>query len=192
LAFALSLGVCYLPYFLTSGARVIGYLPQYFGERFNMGLANLMIPVLQQIGLHPDDGLLLLILAVLGLIGLVMVLRPAADGLTAVRRCIWLIGAATLLTQNLFSWYMLWLLPLAAIFVRPGRLLGLRAEGWTGWWLFCGLVGLSYTFFIRWQPVPTALWAQYAPLFGLLLWDAGRSLWERRFGRIIVERARAG
>jgi hypothetical protein len=89
-------------------------------------------------------------------------------------------GAFTLLTQNLFSWYLLWLLPLVALFVRPGRLLGLRAEAWTGWWLFCGLVALSYTFFIDWAPVPAALWIQFAPLWGLLLWDAGQHLWRRR------------
>ncbi|MGD9046860.1 MAG: hypothetical protein PVF77_02300, partial [Anaerolineae bacterium] len=74
------------------------------------------------------------------------------------------------------------LLPLVALFVRPGRLLGLRADAWTGWWLFCGLVALSYTFFIRWEPVPAALWAQFVPLYGLLLWDAGRFLWSKRLG----------
>ncbi len=78
----------------------------------------------------------------------------------AVRRSIWLIGAFTLLTQNLFSWYMLWLLPLLALFLKPGCLLGVRADAWTGWRLFCGLVALSYTFFIGWRPVLSALLAQ--------------------------------
>ena len=183
LAFALGLGACYLPYLWTSGPQVLGYLPRYFGERFNMGLAGLLIPQLERLGLDPDLGVLALTLGVLALLGLGMVLRPAASGEVAVRRCVWLIGAYTLLTQNLFSWYLLWLLPLVAVFLRPGRLLGLRADGWTGWWLFCGLVALSYTFFIRWQPVPAMLWAQFVPLYGLLLWDAGRFLWRRGFGR---------
>lgn len=182
LAFALGLGVCYLPYIWTTGPQVLGYLPRYFGERFNMGLASLLIPQLERLGLDPDLGILVFTLGVLALLGLVMILHPAAGGEAAVRRCIWLIGAFTLLTQNLFSWYLLWLLPLVALFVRPGRLLGLRADGWTGWWLFCGLVALSYTFFIHWEPVPVMLWAQFAPLYGLLLWDAGRFLWRRRFG----------
>jgi hypothetical protein len=147
-----------------------------------MGLASLLIPPLQQLGLDPDRGMLALMLGVLALLGLWMLLRPAADGETAVRRCVWIIGAFTLLTQNLFSWYLLWLLPLVALFVQPGRLLGLRADGWTGWWLFCGLVALSYTFFVQWEPVPAALWAQFAPLYALLLWDAGRFLWRRRLG----------
>jgi hypothetical protein len=63
---------------------------------------------------------------------------------------------------------MLWLLPLLALFIRPGRLLGLRADAWTGWWLFCGLVALSYTFFLGWKPVPAAIWAQYLPLYAFL------------------------
>jgi hypothetical protein len=182
LAFAFGLGACYLPYVWANGSQVLGYLPHYFGERFNMGLAGLLIPQLERLGLEPDLGVLGLTLGILALLGLVMVLRPAASGEVAVRRCVWLIGAFTLLTQNLFSWYMLWLLPLVALFVRPGRLMGLRADAWTGWWLFCGLVALSYTFFIRWEPVPAALWVQFVPLYGLLLWDAGRFLWRKRFG----------
>ncbi|MGD9144331.1 MAG: glycosyltransferase 87 family protein [Anaerolineae bacterium] len=182
LAFALGLVACYLPYVWTNGSQVLGYLTRYFGERFNMGLASALIPLLERLGLDPDLGVLGLTLGVLALLGLVMVLRPAASGEVAVRRCVWLIGAFTLLTQNLFSWYLLWLLPLVALFVRPGRLLGLRADAWTGWWLFCGLVALSYTFFIRWEPVPAALWAQFVPLYGLLLWDAGRFLWSKRLG----------
>ena len=191
LAFGLSLGACYLPYVWTSGAGVLGYLPHYFGERFNLGLAGLLLPGLEYLGLDPNRSLLVLMLAVLALLGLGLVLRPAASGESAVRRCIWLMGAFTLLTQNLFSWYLLWLLPLVAIFLRPGRLLGLRAGGWTGWWLFCGLAGLSYTFFIQWRPVPMALWAQFAPLYGLLLWDAGRCLWRRRCGWQDVRQAMA-
>ena len=182
LAFVLSLGACYLPHIWTSGPGVLGYLPRYFGERFNMGLAGLLIRGLERLGLDPNGGMLALTLGTLALLGLAMILRPAASGEAAVRRSIWLIGAFTLLTQNLFPWYLLWLLPLVALFLRPGRLLGLRADAWTGWWLFCGLVGLSYTFFIDWQPVPVALWVQFAPLYALLLWDAGRSLWRRRFG----------
>jgi hypothetical protein len=182
LGFTLGLGACYLPYLWTSGPHVLGYLPRYFGERFNMGLAGLLVPLWERVGIDPSAGGLALSLGVLALLGLLMVRHPAADAVAALRRCVWLIGAFVLLTQNLFSWYLLWLLPLVALFLRPGRLLGLRMEGWTGWWLFCGLVALSYTFFIRWRPVPAALWIEFAPLYGLLLWDAARSLQGRRLG----------
>jgi alpha-1,6-mannosyltransferase len=176
LAFALTLTACYAPYTLASGRPPIGYLPNYFKERFNMGLADELIPRFIRWGVDPDRGLLLLTAGVLAALGLWMVLRPATDGATALRRCVWLIGAFTLLTQNLFSWYMLWLLPLIAIFLRPGRLLGLRADAWTGWWLFCGLVALSYTFFIHWRPLKAALWAQFLPLYAFLLVAAASTL----------------
>jgi hypothetical protein len=178
--FVSGLGMCYLPYVWWSGVEVLGYLPRYFGERFNMGLASVLIPLFERAGIDPSLGTLALTLGALGAIGLMMVLRPARSGEAAVRRCVWLIGAFTLLTQNLFSWYLLWLLPLVAIFLQPGRLLGLRADAWTGWWLFCGLVALSYSFFIRWRPVPAAQWVQFLPLYSLLLWDAGRWFRQRR------------
>jgi hypothetical protein len=176
LGFVAGAACFYLPYVWWSGVEVLGYLPRYFGERFNMGLAGLLIPLFERLGIDPDLGTLILTLGALAIVALAMVLRPARSGGEAVRRCVWLIGAFTLLTQNLFSWYLLWLLPLVAVFVRPGRLLGLQADAWTGWWLFCGLVALSYTFFIRWRPVPWALWAQFLPLYTLLLWDAGQWL----------------
>ena len=43
-AFGLTLLAGYLPSVLHNGTGVIGFLPQYFGERFNMGLAALLIP----------------------------------------------------------------------------------------------------------------------------------------------------
>jgi hypothetical protein len=104
-------------------------------------------------------------LILLGLIGLTMAWRPATDGETAVRRSLWLIGAYTLLSYNLFSWYLLWLLALLALFLRPGPRFGLRLDAWTGWWLFSGSVALSYTFFLDWKPVPVAQWAEFLPLY---------------------------
>jgi alpha-1,6-mannosyltransferase len=172
LAFLLTLALCYLPYVVVSGKEAIGYLPNYFRERFNMGLAGELVPRFVRWGIDPHQGMFVLTAGVLIILGMWMVLRPANDGEEAVRRCVWLIGAFTILTQNLFSWYMLWLLPLIAIFLQPGRLLGLRADAWTGWWLFCGLVALSYTFFINWRPVRVALWVQFVPLYAFLILDA--------------------
>jgi hypothetical protein len=110
------------------------------------------------------------------------VLRKNTDGESAIRRCIWPIGAFTLLTQNLFPWYMLWLVPLLAIFL-PARtqkdntsLTSIPPDSWAGWWLFCGLIALSYTFFIRWRPVPLAAWIQFLPLYTFLFIDLARWL----------------
>jgi hypothetical protein len=172
LTFALTIVACYIPYVAVSGSGALGYLPKYFRERFNMGLAGEVIPRLIQRGVDPDLGMFVLLAGALSILAVWMVLRPARDAEEALRRCVWLIGAFALLTQNLFSWYMLWLLPLVALFLRPGRLLGFRADAWTGWWLFCGLVALSYTFFISWRPVRWALWAQFIPLAVFLIYDA--------------------
>jgi hypothetical protein len=175
-AFTATLGLCYLPYVWWSGAAVIGFLPRYFGERFNMGLAAWLLPVFRSWGIDADRGLLVLTLALLAITSGWMCLRPATGDAGALRRCIWLIGVFTLLTQNLFSWYMLWVLPLVALFLQPGSMLGLRLDGWTGWWLFCGLIALSYTFFVNWRPAPVAIGAQFIPLYVLLLCDSIRRL----------------
>jgi hypothetical protein len=190
LGFGLALLASYLPAVLRDGAGVIGFLPQYLGERFNMGLAAVLIPGFKALGVNPDRAILILIVVTLAALALWMLLRPAKDGEHALRRCLWMIGAFTLLTQNLFSWYLLWLLPLVATFVQPGRLLGLRADAWTGWWLFCGLIALSYTVFITGYPMPWALWAQYLPLYGLLLAGAARNLrsrWPQRRPRLALQ-----
>ncbi len=171
LAMSTTIAACYAPYVWRDGWGVLGFLPNYFGERFNMGLASWLIPFFQQLGLEPNQSLLRLTLLLLGGCSLYFVARPAPDAETALRRCLWLIGCFTLLTQNLFSWYMLWLLPLIAIFVQAAPLSGLRLDAWTGWWLFCGLVMLSYTFFIRWRPVPLALAVEFISLYLLLLVD---------------------
>ena len=178
----------YLPAVLRQGSAVIGFLPNYLRETFNLsplvqavlaGLHVLNAGALHGLGLGPLRELALLLLGVLALLGLYMLCQPARDGETALRRSLWLMGAFILLSHDLFSWYMLWLLPLLAVFLQParlGRLPALRADAWTGWWLFCGLAALSYTFFIRWRPVPVAIWGEFLPLYALLLLDGWRWL----------------
>jgi hypothetical protein len=174
LAFGVTVAACYAPYVAWSGIGVLGFLPKYFNERFNVGLAGLLIPLFARLNIDPSWGVLMLTLLGLAIAALWMVVRPAMDGATAIRRCLWLIGIFTLLTQNLFSWYMLWTLPLIALFVQPGPLAGLRLDGWTGWWLFSGLVMLSYSFFIGWRPMAFLLAVQFIPLYLLLAVDGVR------------------
>ena len=179
LAYITTVIACYLPYLLTTGRGVVGYLPRYIKEQFNVGLAGLLQPLMTQLGFDPRQGMLGLLLIVLFVIGLIMVIRPAQDGETAVRRSIWLGGTFLVLTYNLFPWYLLWLLPLVALFLSPGRLAGVRIDAWTGWWLFCGSVVLSYTFFINWRVMPLAQWGQFLPLYLFLLIDLAR--WLKQF-----------
>lgn len=181
LAFLAGFLMPYLPY-LSAGAGVSGYLPDYLKERFNPGLAYFIGEWVKKAGGVPERAILILIIAALGAVYLAFVTRPNADGESAIRRCIWPIGVFTLLTQNLFPWYMLWLLPLLAVFL-PARsnhnsthLSGFQLDSWTGWWLFCGLIALSYTFFIRWRPVMWAAWVQFLPLYAFLVVDSLRWL----------------
>jgi alpha-1,6-mannosyltransferase len=180
----------YLPAVLSQGSAVIGFLPDYLRETFNLsplvqailaGLRQLNAGALHGLGLTPLRELALLLLGVLALLGLYMLRRPVRDGAAALRRSLWLMGAFVLLSHDLFSWYLLWLLPLLAVFLQParvGRLPGLRLDAWTGWWLLCGLAALSYTFFIRWRPVTAAIWAQFLPLYAFLLVDGARWLYQ--------------
>lgn len=198
LAFLATLAISYLPYWIQSGTDVIGFLPGYARERFNISppLVWLFRSLPVWLDLNPGTQfsdaqriLSIFSLAVLGLVSLIMILRPATSGEQAIRRSIWPIGIFTLLNLNLFSWYLLWVLPLLAIFMQvqtlrfsigSGTISAMeltlpRIDAWTGWWLFTGLVALSYTFFIRWSTVPLARQAQFWPLYaflalGLLRW----------------------
>jgi alpha-1,6-mannosyltransferase len=185
LAFAITLSACYFPYLNSSGAQVIGFLPKYLRETFNTSpFIQLLYALFKPLNMDARQAVSLLMLASLVVIGFWMILRPANSAEAAIRRCVWVIASFTLLSQNLFSWYMLWLLPLIAVFLAPGKPLQLwrfsiptlRLDSWTGWWLFTGLVGLSYTFFIDWEPIPLAIWSQYLPLYVFLLIDLGRKI----------------
>jgi hypothetical protein len=199
--------IFYLPYWIQSGVDVIGFLPEYVGERFNLSplLYWLLHNLPGWLNLNPSsqysDAHRILSsfgLIVLALVSLIMILKPANSGEQAVRRSIWPIGIFILFNLNLFSWYLLWLLPLVAIFMefqtirlprmfthsdsRNRRYLTMklpRFDAWTGWWLFTGLVVLSYTFFIRWESITLAIHLQYWPLYIFLLIDLLRCLRHR-------------
>jgi hypothetical protein len=207
-AFMAILVISYLPYWVQTGDGVIGFLPEYLGERFNVSpiLFWLLRNLPNWLGLNPatrfSDAQRILsffTMTVLGLMSLIMILRPAKNGEQAVRRSIWPIGIFILMNPNLFSWYLLWLLPLVAIFMEkqpldlPGFLKAVgvkgltlpRLDSWTGWWLFTGLVAFSYTFFIRWETLPIARQVQFWPLYAFLGIDLLRWLhlgWSQRQG----------
>jgi len=191
LAFLAAFALPYLPY-LSAGKGVLGYLPVYFQEQFNPGLAYFVSEWTRKLGGDPEQILLLLLAAALLAIYVIAFLRPERSMESTVRRCIWPIGAFALLTRNLFPWYMLWLVPLVAIFLKPGEQLSqsspnrLYLNSWTGWWLFSGLVVLAYTFFIDWKPVPWASWIQYLPLYGFLGLDLAR--WLRQKSMLSLDR----
>ena len=116
LGFLVAFGLTYLPY-LSIGTAVLGFLPFYFHQAFNFLTAVPIYILVFQAGGPPELVINALIVAVLLAIYLVFLFRPAADAETALRRCLWPIGAYSLLTINLYPWYLLWLVPLLAIFL---------------------------------------------------------------------------
>jgi hypothetical protein len=185
LTFAIAIGLFYAPYVLTSETSVLGYLPQYFRETFNISpLVSMLNHVLDVIHLNIPYRLIGLSMGGILVAAIWCVLHPASDAQTALRRCIWPIGIVTLFSQDLFAWYMLWLLPLTAIFLQPSnikwKMLTLpKMDAWMGWWLFCGLVGLSYTFFIKWKPVNSAIQVEFVPLYLILVINLVTLLWKK-------------
>lgn len=180
LAFLATMAAFYLPYTIASGSAVLGFLPNYFQESFNVSpLVSSLKTLTFTYGWNSPNRMSLIALGVVILLSGWAILKPAPDAETALRRCMLPIGTVTLLSQNLFSWYMLWLLPLIAIFLEPsskkfGALTLPGLDAWTGWWLFCGLVGFSYTFFLAWKPMPAAIYAQFLPLYAILIFGAVR------------------
>jgi hypothetical protein len=185
LMFATAILVFYAPYAVSSETSVLGYLPHYFKETFNISpLVSFMNHFLDGVHLNLPYRLIGLSLSTILVIAIWCVFHPTPDAGTALRRCIWPIGIVTLLSQDLFPWYMLWLLPLIAIFLQPSsikiEILALpRLDAWMGWWLFCGLVGLSYTFFIKWKPVDIAIQVEFVPLYLSLIIHLVSMLWKK-------------
>jgi alpha-1,6-mannosyltransferase len=166
-AFVIVLAIGYLVY-AVQGASPLGFLPQYFGENFNMGLAHGLFEIAKQ-GSVPGSTLVNAItFGGLAVLSLICVVRPAASGREALVRCVWLIGWFTLTTQNLFAWYLLWLLPLIVLLIEPGRFIGLKFAPMSAWLIFSGTIALSYLFFIHWRPSSTVQVIEFVPLYLML------------------------
>jgi hypothetical protein len=163
-------GIIMLAYMIYAiqGANPLGFLSQYFGENFNMGLAHALFQVAKPLGMPGSTLVNVMTFGGLALLAIGFVLRPAADAQQALMRCVWIIGWFTLTTQNLFAWYLLWLLPLIVLFVQPGRFIGLKFSAMSGWLIFSGLIGLSYLFFVKWKPYPWVQTLEFVPLYLIL------------------------
>jgi len=170
--FGILLALGYGPYLLWGGG-VIGFLPKYFNENFNLGLARALFDLAGRYHLPGATLANAVTFGGLAVLGVAFILRPAANGRAALLRCVWLMGWFTLFTQNLFAWYLLWLLPLITLFVEPGKLLGFKLAPLSAWLIFSGTIALSYIFFVKWRVVPWAQAAEYWPLLGLLLISGG-------------------
>ena len=174
-AFGGVIALGYLPY-LAGGGSALGFLPKYFAENFNLGLARELFTLAGHLHLPRSDVANAVTFGGLAVLGVIFTLWPAPSARAALIRCVWLIGWFTLFTQNLFAWYLLWLLPLIALFVEPGRLFGLKLAPMSAWLIFSGTIAISYMFFIPWKVILAAQRAEYWPLYALLLASLARRL----------------
>ena len=78
---------------------------------------------------------------------------------------------------------LLYFLGLRAAYQTSSKRFGIltlpRLDSWTGWWLFCGLIGLTYTFFIEWKKVTLAIQFEFLPLYIILFINLVISLWKK-------------
>jgi hypothetical protein len=155
--------------YIAPGVDTLGFLPRYTREFFNIGplpVALINWATANRIDFWRPTAILMP--ALVALVSLWFVISPARSAREAVTRCVWPISIYLIVNHNLFSWYVLWTLPLVAMDLRLGRWLGFQLNVALAWWLFSGLVALSYTLFLTGWAQQWAIDAQFIPLYVLL------------------------
>lgn len=164
ISMGITLALGYVLY-LTPGVNLLGFLSQYQREFFNVApLPMGIIQLGQRFRIPWYTSVNTLMPALIVLVSLYFWAVPAKSAREAITRCAWPIGIYLIINQNVFSWYVLFLLPLTALEWRGWRLTYAFA-----WWAFSGLIALSYTFFLQWKQLDWVVWLQYLPLYTLLL-----------------------
>jgi hypothetical protein len=163
-----TVGVGYALY-IAPGVDTLGFLPHYTREFFNVGpLPQTLIKWATGNRIDFWRPTAILMPSLVALISLWFVISPARTAREAVMRCMWPISIYLIVNHNLFSWYVLWMLPLVTLELRSGRWLGFQLNAALAWWLFSGLVALSYTLFLTGWAQQWAIDAQFIPLYALL------------------------
>jgi uncharacterized membrane protein len=106
----------------------------------------------------------MLMVALIALVSLYFWRFPAQTAREAILRCAWPIGIYLIVNQNVFPWYVIFVLPLIAIELRSGRISYALA-----WWVFSGLIVLAYTFFIADKQIEWTTALEYYPFYLLLV-----------------------
>lgn len=161
--FPLAAGLGFLP-FIGAGAPLFAGLRAYLLKwRFNDSLFSLFYHLLKDPALAQDETAVQhakLVCASLLALAVFWSLRRYADPYQATFS---ILGAYLLLTPTLHPWYLMWVLPFLALFPSPA------------WLLFSGLVFLAYEVLGTysktgvWEEQPWVLWAEYLPLYLLLV-----------------------
>ncbi len=91
-----------------------------------------------------------------------------------------LTGGFVILSPTVHPWYLLWVLPFAALLHRPS------------WWLLAGTTLIAYEVVIGWraagvwEPAAGTRWLVYAAPLGLMLWSFVREILDRRETRRLL------
>lgn len=166
--------------YLAPGVDLLGFLASYQKEFFNIGpLPYALMDWAQQHNIAYYLPVNLLMPLLILLVSLFFVLFPARTAREAISRCAWPIGIYLLVNQNLFSWYVLFILPLAALDLRTGRWFGWRLDAAFGWWLWSGLSALSYTLWITGYAQSWATWVEFLPIYILFALSGLRQIRDR-------------
>lgn len=96
--------------------------------------------------------------------------RPATDGRAVCERAMWITAGLFLLSPTAYPWYWLWLLPM--LVVRPSPGLMILTALLPMYYLRFPLHELGRDEWFRYGVV----WAQFAPAFILLIYEAGRNV----------------
>ncbi len=82
-----------------------------------------------------------------------------ADPAETMRSCLIVLLWFFFLSPTVYPWYLVCLVPLLVFVPSPGAI------------LFTGLCVLDYSHYLRHMQLEWAMWAEYVPVFGLLLWE---------------------
>ncbi len=183
----LALGVA--PY-LASGPAALAGLGTEAGEAvFNDSLHLVLVRLLAPLTPRAATLTTLLSAATLALAALASAWRGGREPAGLARGAATLLGLALLLNAVVEPWYLAWILPFVALFLRPGRgRWPFAPTPLLGWLWLSGAVQLTDLTYLgpeyaRWWPIIRAI--EYGPLFALLARDA------LRHARLAVERYRA-
>lgn len=194
-AFGLGLAVLSTPY-LRAGPTLLGGVGTEAGEAvFNDSLHYLLIRLLAPVTSRAATIASLLSAVALAATALALAWRDRqlADAAGPARATLFLLGLALLLNAVVEPWYLAWILPFLALFLRPnapGQRHGDSTPAWLpvaltpllGWWWLSGAVQLTDLTYLspqaaRWWPLIRAV--EYGPLFALLGLAASQ-LWRLR------------
>jgi hypothetical protein len=168
--------------YLEPEVDLLGFLPTYGREFFNIApIPRFLIDLGIELGLNYWTLVNPTMYALVGLFGLYCVIVPARSAQEAIRRCIYPIGIYLIVNMNLFSWYVILILPHLTFSLERGRWVGFKLNSGLAWVIFSGLVMVSYNLFVTGWAQPWESSVQFIPLYGLLLLSAIR--------RFIVPRA---